>query len=288
VPDGSRVTKQRIALLQMTAGRHPERSADTVSGAIAAARAGGAVMLFTPEFSGFMERRRTGLEQLAVEEKGDGFLARVRAVAAEHALWVHLGSHVVRMRAGHLVNRSYLVAPTGKIVAHYDKMHMFDVDLPGGAASRESDVFRAGNRAVVAETPLGPLGMLICYDVRFPALSQALISNGATLLSVPAAFTAATGPPHWHLLLRARAVESGAFVVAAAQTGRHEDGRESYGHSLVVDPWGDIVLDLGREPGLGFVDIDPARQAEVRSRIPSHLHRRRIGVVRHFPPASRT
>ncbi len=162
------------------------------------------------------------------------------------------------------------------IRARYDKMHLFDVDLATGESWRESSAYRAGDRPVVADTPLGKMGLTICYDIRFPDLYSMLSQSGATIFAVPAAFTVPTGKAHWHVLLRARAIESAAFVIAAAQTGKHEDGRETYGHSLVIDPWGEVLLDMGSEPGLGFAELDLDRVTEVRAQIPVHLNRRDI------------
>ena len=174
------------------------------------------------------------------------------------------------------MNRGFLIDPAGAIRARYDKIHLFDVDLPSGESWRESAAYAPGERAVVAETPLGPLGLSVCYDLRFPDLYRALTGAGATILSVPAAFTVPTGQAHWHVLLRARAIEAGVFVVAAAQVGRHQDGRETFGHSLVVDPWGQVLLDMGQGPGLGFAEIDPEQVERVRARIPAIRHRRAI------------
>jgi predicted amidohydrolase len=191
---------------------------------------------------------------------------------------VHFGSVALAGERddGRLVNRGLLIDASGAIRARYDKMHLFDVDLPNGESWRESAVYAGGDRLVVAETPAGLLGMSICYDLRFSALYQALTDAGATLLTVPAAFTVPTGEAHWHVLLRARAVEAGVFVVAAAQCGEHEDGRRTYGHSLVVDPWGRVLLDMGEELGLGFADLDLQQVEEVRGRVPAIRHRRAV------------
>jgi len=210
-------------------------------------------------------------------------LAAVREAAAKAGIWVHLGSLALLAEAGEkLVNRGFVIDDQGEIRARYDKIHLFDVDLPTGESWRESASYARGQRAVVVDTPIGALGMSICYDLRFPALYAALTNEGATVLSIPAAFTVPTGEAHWHVLMRARAIEAGAFVVAAAQVGRHEDDRTTYGHSLVVDPWGRVLLDMGGEaPGLGFVDIDPAALEEVRQRLPAIWHRRPIPIPEH-------
>jgi predicted amidohydrolase len=203
----------------------------------------------------------------------------VRAAAAQAGIWVHLGSLAVRRPDGKFANRGFVIDATGTIRARYDKIHLFDVDLPTGESWRESAAYAGGDTVTVVDTPAGRIGPSICYDVRFADLYRALSDAGATVLSVPAAFTRPTGAAHWHILLRARAIEAGAFVVAAAQTGVHADGRETYGHSLVVDPWGDVILDMGETAGLSFTDIDLSHVEQVRSRIPVIVHRRAIPAV---------
>jgi predicted amidohydrolase len=240
-------------------------------------------MLFTPEMSGLLDRDRARAASNIHAEGHDPVLAAVTDAARAADIWVHLGSLALRRDDGMLANRGFVIDSAGTIRARYDKMHLFDVDLPGGISWRESASYRPGDAAVVADTPAGRLGMSICYDLRFPALYQALSDAGATILSVPAAFTVPTGKAHWHVLLRARAIEAGAYVVAAAQTGLHEDGRETFGHALVVDPWGDVLLDMGTEPGVGFAEIDAGRVTQVRARIPVLDHRRAIGPVRVVP-----
>jgi predicted amidohydrolase len=269
----------KIALLQMTSGIDPAANAATIAAATTEAARAGATMLFTPEMSGLIDRDRARAVQAIVAEEADETLAAVRESARTHRLWVHIGSLAVRREDGKWANRSFLIDDTGAIRARYDKLHLFDVDLPTGESWRESAAYTGGARAVVAASPIDLLGMTICYDLRFPDLYRALSDAGATVLAVPAAFTRPTGAAHWHVLLRARAIEAGAFVVAAAQTGVHEDGRATYGHSLVIDPWGEVLLDMGEAAGLGFVDIDPARVDEVRSRIPVLQHRRSIPPV---------
>jgi predicted amidohydrolase len=186
---------------------------------------------------------------------------------------------LIRRDDGKLANRGFVIDAAGEIRARYDKLHMFDVDLPTGESWRESAAYAPGSGAVVAGTPAGRLGLSICYDMRFPDLYRALSDAGAEILSVPAAFTVPTGRAHWHILLRARAIEAGCFVIAAAQAGTHEDGRSTYGHSLVVDPWGEVLLDMGEEPGVNFAEIDLARLEDVRARIPALRHRRAIPAV---------
>jgi predicted amidohydrolase len=273
----------KIALLQMTSGIDPEANADTIERAMADAAGAGATMLFTPEMSGLLDRDRARAAARVVAEEGDAVLTRVRAAAARHRIWVQLGSLALRRDDGRLANRCFVIDDGGVIRARYDKLHLFDVDLPAGESWRESAAYAGGDRAVVMSTPLGELGLSICYDMRFPDLYRSLSDAGATLFSIPSAFTRPTGAAHWHVLLRARAIEAGAFVVAAAQTGVHEDGRATYGHSLVVDPWGAVLLDMGETAGLGFAEIDPARVAEVRARIPALRHRRPIPAVERLP-----
>ncbi|MEH3106726.1 MAG: carbon-nitrogen hydrolase family protein [Sphingomonas fennica] len=268
----------RAALFQTTTGIDPEAAADALAGAIRDAAAQGADILFTPEMTNIVDRNATRADAHLADEAADRVLARARAEAAGTGLWVAIGSLAVRAGAG-IANRSFLIDGFGHVRARYDKMHLFDVDLPTGERWRESDRYAAGTGAVAAETPWGRFGLSICYDLRFPALYAALAEAGATILAVPAAFTVPTGRAHWHTLLRARAIEAGAFVVAAAQTGTHADGRETFGHSLVVDPWGEVLLDMEKAPGVATVDLDMAVLADVRARIPALRHRRAIGAV---------
>lgn len=269
----------KIALLQMTSGIHPAANAAVLAHAVAEAAAGGARMLFTPEMSGLIDRDRARAATAIVAEDADTVLKAVRAAAERAGLWVHLGSLAVRRADGKFANRGFVIDDAGTIRARYDKMHLFDIDLPTGESWRESAAYVAGETATVIDTPVGRLGPSICYDLRFADLYRAISNAGATVLAVPAAFTRPTGHAHWHVLLRARAIESAAFVVAAAQTGVHADGRETYGHSLVIDPWGETLFDAGEAPGLSFVDLDLDRVAAVRSRIPVIAHRRDIPRV---------
>jgi predicted amidohydrolase len=269
----------KAAIMQMTSGIDPAVNARTLIDAVEAAAGDGATMLFTPEMSGLLDRDRSRSATSIHREENDQVLAAVREAAARTGLWVHLGSLALRRDDGQLANRGFVIDGSGAIRARYDKVHLFDVDLPTGESWRESTAYAAGEAAVVVETPLGLLGLSICYDLRFPDLYRALTSVGATILTVPAAFTRPTGAAHWHVLLRARAIESAAFVIAAAQSGRHADGRETYGHALAVDPWGEIMCDMGEAVGLAFVDVDLARVDEVRQRIPVIAHRRPIPPV---------
>jgi len=268
----------RIAVYQARTGIDPAANADALAGAIAEAAAGGAAILFTPEMSGLLDRDRERAAPNYRREEDDPLLARVRDTARAHGIWVELGSLALLGGEGdRLVNRSFLIDDQGEIRARYDKMHLFDVDLPTGESWRESASFAAGDAPVLADSPLGPMGLSICYDLRFSALYARLSEAGAAVISIPAAFTVPTGEAHWHVLLRARAIEAEAFVVAAAQAGDHEDGRATYGHSLVIDPWGRILLDMGSDsPALGFADLDMTVLGDVRTRIPVLAHRRLI------------
>lgn len=268
----------RIALYQARTGIDPAANLKDLENAVVEAADGGATILFTPEMSGLLDRDRERAAASLANEANDSVLAGVREAAARRGIWVHLGSlALVGERGdGRLVNRGFLIDDSGAIRARYDKIHLFDVDLPTGESWRESAAYAPGDRTVVADAPVGRLGLSVCYDLRFPDLYRALTGAGASVLTVPAAFTVPTGQAHWHVLLRARAIEAGVFVVAAAQSGRHEDGRETYGHSLVVDPWGEVLLDMDEEIGVGFADIDLKRIDEVRGRLPALRHRRPI------------
>lgn len=268
----------KIAVLQMTAGIDPAENAAALVQAVRDAREGGAEMLFTPEMSNMIDRNRARAAGTIRSEGEDFVLAQLCAAAAEHGLWVHLGSLAVKgdVPDGKWRNRAFVIAPDGSIAARYDKIHLFDVDLASGESWRESAVYEGGAQAVAVRLPTAILGLSICYDIRFSAVYSALSRAGADIIAVPAAFTVPTGQAHWHVLLRARAIENACFVVAAAQTGTHQDGRSTYGHSLVIDPWGDVLLDMGEEPGLGFADLDLARIAEVRNRVPVIANRRPV------------
>ena len=270
----------RIAIFQAQSGIDPVANAARLIDAVERASAGGAVMLFTPEMSNLLDRNRERAFANARGEDQDAVLAAVRRAASDAGMWVHLGSVALRGDGDKLVNRGFVIDASGSIRARYDKIHLFDVDLPTGESWRESAMYAGGSAAVVVpDTPVGTLGLTICYDLRFPALFERLSEAGADVIAVPAAFTVPTGKAHWSVLLRARAIEAAAFVVAAAQAGRHEDERETYGHSLVADPWGAVLIELGQVPELAFVDLDLDRIAEVRSRIPVLAHRRAIAPV---------
>jgi predicted amidohydrolase len=270
----------RIALFQSKTGIDPAANADALVAAIGEAAAGGAAMLFTPEMSGLLDRDSTRAAGNIVGEDEDRLLRACRDAARDKGIWVHLGSLAIRVADGKIANRSFVIDDHGEVRARYDKIHLFDVDLPTGESWRESAVYAGGKDAVAVDgTPVGRLGLTICYDLRFPAIFERLSEAGADLIAVPAAFTVPTGRAHWETLLRARAIEAGLFVVAAAQCGTHEDGRSTYGHSVVVDPWGDVLLDMGDGNGVAFAEVDLGRIAEVRGTVPALHHRREIGAA---------
>jgi deaminated glutathione amidase len=271
----------RIAIAQTTTGIDPVANGVGLRLFIDQAARGGAKMLFTPEMSGMLDRNRTRAAAHLHHQEADPLLAGICDAAAGAGVWLCVGSMAFKSESddGRLVNRSLVINAQGRIVAAYDKIHLFDVDLASGESWRESSAYQPGTRAVVVDAPPGRLGLSVCYDLRFPALYQMLSGAGATLLSIPAAFTVPTGQAHWHTLMRARAIENAAWVIAAAQTGTHVDGRKTYGHSLVVDPWGEVALDMRTAPGLAFAEIDLERVAEARRRIPVIAHRTRIADI---------
>jgi len=267
----------RIALFQSTTGISPGTNIHRLEEAIAEAAEGGAEILFTPEMSGLLDRDSARAATNLRNEDEDEVLAACRNAARRNHIWLHLGSLAVLAENGKVANRGFVIDREGEIRARYDKLHLFDVDLPTGETWRESNVYSPGSGVVLVNgTPVGKLGLTICYDLRFPGLFARLAEANADIIAVPAAFTVPTGKAHWHVLLRARAIEAGLFVVAAAQVGHHEDGRNTFGHSLVVDPWGDVLLDMGDTPGVGFADVDLKRISDVRGRIPALNHRRPI------------
>ena len=267
----------RIAIFQSQTGIDPVANAQALVSAIDEAADGGAEMLFTPEMSGLLDRDSERARRSVRPADEDEVLAACRDAARRRGIWLHLGSLAVSADDGKFANRGFVIDSVGEIRASYDKIHLFDVDLPSGESWRESAVYRGGSDAVVVGgTPVGQLGLTICYDLRFPALFERLSEAGAQVIAVPAAFTVPTGRAHWEVLLRARAIEAGVFVVAAAQCGQHEDGRATYGHSLLVDPWGEIIADMGEQVGIGFAQLDLGKIAEVRRRVPAIDHRRPV------------
>jgi predicted amidohydrolase len=271
-------SKFRAGLIAMRSGRNPAANADTAARLITEAKNGGAAYVQTPEMTNIMELGRSLFAAIVPEEQ-DASLAAFRELARRLKLYVHVGSLAVKVAAEKAANRAFLIDPQGEIAARYDKIHMFDVDLPSGESYRESRNYRPGEIAVLSDLPWGRLGITICYDLRFPALYRALAEAGAAFLAIPSAFTRQTGEAHWHTLMRARAIENGAYVLAAAQGGTHENGRETFGHSLVVDPWGRIVAEGGTEPGVLFAEIDSADVTAARLRIPSLQHGRRFELT---------
>jgi deaminated glutathione amidase len=269
----------KVALVQMRSGMAPEVNCAAALAAVAEAKGAGADYVLTPEMTNIIESKRERLMAAIVDEENDPTLAALREAARAHAIYVHIGSLAVKASPDKAANRSFLIDRSGEIVARYDKIHMFDVDLAGGESYRESRSYRPGELAVVADLPWGRLGVTICYDLRFPALYGALAESGASFFSIPSAFTRPTGEAHWQVLLRARAIENGCFVFAAAQGGKHESGRETFGHSLVVDPWGKILAEGATEPGVILAEVDPAAVAAARSRIPSLHHGRRFEII---------
>ena len=256
------------ACIQMCSGRDPLKNRDAAVALVREAADRGADFIQTPEMTSLVDRGRESLFAKVGPEERDPTLAGLREAAREKRVVVHVGS--IAVKAGDkIANRAFLIDRDGGIVTAYDKVHLFDVDLPNGESWRESATYTGGDRAVLAPTPWGLLGLTICYDVRFAALYRALAENGASFLSAPACFTRQTGEAHWHVLHRARAIETGSFMISAAQTGLHEDGRETFGHSLIVDPWGRVLADGGTGVGIVMAEIDTGLVADARGRIPT-------------------
>jgi predicted amidohydrolase len=269
----------KAAMIQMRSGLKPDANIDDAVRMIGEAKSAGAEYVLTPEMTNILAAKREQLFAVVVEEEADASLAAMRTIARKLGIYVHVGSLAIKLSHDRAANRSFLIDPKGDIAARYDKIHMFDVDLADGESYRESRNYRPGELAVLADLPWGRLGLTVCYDLRFPALYRALAEAGATMLAIPSAFTKQTGEAHWHVLMRARAIENGCFVFAAAQAGKHENGRETFGHSLIVDPWGRIIAEGGTEPGVVMAEIDPAQVTNARSRIPSLQHGRRFEIV---------
>jgi len=269
----------RAGLIAMRSGVSPAANLDAAVALIKEAAGAGADYAQTPEVTNVMDVRRERLLDTVVAEEKDASLARFRELARQLGIYVHIGSLAVKVSPERAGNRSFLIDRDGEIVARYTKIHMFDVDLANGESYRESRTFRPGEIAVAADLPWGRLGLTICYDLRFPALYRALAEAGASFLAIPSAFTRQTGEAHWHVLIRARAIENGCFILAAAQGGPHENKRETFGHSLIVDPWGRILAEGGTEPGIVMATVDPAEVARARARIPSLQHGRRFELI---------
>jgi predicted amidohydrolase len=269
----------KAALIQMRSGVTPAANVDAAAQMIGEAKSAGADYVQTPEMTNIMDGQRERFFATIQEEDADTSLAAFRDLARKHRIFVHVGSLAIKLAPEKAANRGFLINPKGDIAARYDKIHMFDVDLAGGESYRESRNYRPGEIAINADLPWGRLGVTICYDLRFPALYRALAEAGATMLAIPSAFTKQTGEAHWHVLMRARAIENGCFVLAAAQAGKHENGRETFGHSIIVDPWGRVLAEGGSEPGVVMAEIDPALVTEARSRMPSLQHGRRFEMA---------
>src|SRR5216683_1679826 len=266
-------------LVQMRASLSPQTNLDAAIRLIEQAKNAGAEYVLTPEMTNIFEIKRERLFATIAPEESDTTLAALRELARKLGIFLHVGSLAIKVLPEKAANRSFLIDRTGDIIARYDKIHMFDVELGGGESYRESRNYRPGEIGVAADLPWGRLGLTVCYDLRFPSLYRALAEAGCSFLAIPSAFTQQTGEAHWHVLNRARAIENGAFVLAAAQGGMHENGRETFGHSLVVDPWGRIVAEGGTDPGVIFATIDPAEVAAARAKIPSLQHGRRFEVI---------
>lgn len=270
----------KIAAIQMCSGTDPVANAATFEALVRKAHAGGAVYVQSPEMTGAVQRDREGLRAVLKDQAHDLIFATAARLAKELGLFIHVGSTAIALPDGKIANRAFLFGRDGALMAHYDKIHMFDVDLDKGESWRESAVYRPGETATLADTPFGKLGFAICYDVRFPQLFRAEALAGAEIIAVPAAFTKQTGEAHWHVLLRARAIENGVFIIAAAQAGLHQDGRETYGHSMIIDPWGRIIAEAG---GTGeaviMAEIDLAEVAQARAKIPNLKNARNFDVA---------
>jgi deaminated glutathione amidase len=270
----------KIAVHQMCSGIDPCTNVAAMREAVGIASANGAVMYFAPEMSVLLDRDRKRARENIVAQEASEDLKALQLAASQHNIWVHLGSLAVSSdETGLFANRSIVIDNTGKIRARYDKIHLFDVQLSTGESWRESNAYVQGQAPVITDSPLGRMGLSICYDMRFPDLYSAYAKSQVAVIAAPSSFTVPTGKAHWHTLLRARAIEAEAFVIAAAQSGRHADGRETYGHSLVIDPWGTVLLDMGEGEGLDYAEIDLRRIDEVRAQIPVHANRRTIGDI---------
>jgi predicted amidohydrolase len=264
----------RVACLQMQTGNDLEANLDTVRTMARTAAKNGARFVLTPEYALMMDGSGRIMRERALEADGTPALPNLQALAKELSVWILVGSLTLKTGADRIANRSYLLAADGGVVASYDKIHMFDVTLPDGKVIRESSAYCPGERATIADTPWGRIGLTVCYDLRFPHLYRALAKAGARYLTIPSSFQRATGKVHWHTLIKARAIENACFVFAPAMCGEHPGNRTSYGHSLIVDPWGDVLADGGDQPGVVYADIDPARVDRVRSMLPCLEHDR--------------
>ncbi len=279
-------TSFKAACVQMRSTRDQERNRDAAIAMIREAAAGGALLVQTPEMTNLVERETKRMREIVQAEEDHIVLAGLRDAARMAKIWLQIGSISVKV-GDKIANRGYMIDPEGQIAARYDKIHLFDVDLPNGEKWRESATYTGGESASVVETPWGLIGMSICYDIRFPYLYRAEAEAGAFMLTAPACFTRQTGEAHWVVLQRARAIENGAFMLSAAQAGKHEDGRETFGHSIIVDPWGRVLAEAGAEPGVIMAEIDLALVADARQRIPTMQHSRAVTIASHRAEKSR-
>jgi len=269
----------RVGIIQLNTGNVVASAVETAEAHIRAAASQGAVLVTTPETTHLMEMNREAVLKKAKFEVDDLGLQRFQGLALELGIWLHIGSLIIKVAEDKLANRAFMIGPDGKIKARYDKLHLFDVDLPNGETYRESRLYQSGDNAVLVDTPFGKIGLTICYDLRFPHLYRSLAEEGAKIIMVPAAFTVKTGEAHWHTLLRARAIETGCYILSAAQTGRHATGRSTYGHSLAVDPWGTVLVDAQEALGVTIVDLNLAKVDATRLTMPSLKHKRPFGVT---------
>ncbi|WP_420960734.1 carbon-nitrogen hydrolase family protein [Brucella sp. IR073] len=273
------MTTFRAAAIQMRSGTDPQANAVTLERLVGEAAGKGAQYVQTPEMTGALQRKREALDAILRDEENDPIAAAASRLAKQHGIHLHIGSTAIKLPDGKIANRAFLFGPDGGKIVSYDKVHMFDVDLDNGESWRESATYAPGADTVLADLPFGRMGFAICYDIRFPQLFRAQAEAGASLLTAPAAFTRQTGEAHWHVLQRARAIENGAFVISAAQGGRHEDGRETYGHSIIVSPWGKILAEADHdEPAVIVADIDTAESAAARRQVPNLKNARPFGV----------
>lgn len=269
----------RVGLVQMRSTTTIAENISAMDELVRAAAADGATYVQTPEMSGILQKNRKGLFSEIVDQPKDVFVQHASKLADELGIWLHIGSHAVKLSDDKAANRAFVFAPDGKIITTYDKIHMFDVDLDHGESWRESKVYQPGKVARIVDVNGVKLGLSICYDVRFPHLYREQALLGATVLTAPAAFTRQTGQAHWHTLMKARAIENGAYMLAAAQGGLHEDGRETYGHSLIVNPWGDVIAELAHDaPGFLVADLDLSLPANARGKIPNLQNSREFSL----------
>jgi deaminated glutathione amidase len=263
------MTAFKAALVQMRSGTDMARNLKGAEALVREAAATGAPYVLTPEVSNIFEPDKDRLRAIVLPERDDSMAKRFSELAKELRIHLHAGSLAVKAEDGRIANRSLVYGPDGKIIARYDKVHLFDIDLPNGESYRESATYTPGAHATAVKLPFAKLGLCICYDVRFPRLANTYANSGATVLTYPAAFTVPTGEAHWHVLLRARAIETGSFVLAAAQGGTHDSGKATYGHSIAISPWGEILAEAGTEPCVITADIDPEASSSARGRIPA-------------------